>query len=89
MLSKLKESSSSSSQFKDSPKSQQKVKAVKAVPVEVPEENPAVNIMSDIEGFTDWNLGRVRDFISCMDRARRKYTDKKETDVDENPGRSG
>ena len=83
LLSKLKESSNSSTQFKDSPKTHQRAKPVKAVqsaPVEVQEENPAVNIMSDIEGFTDWNLGRVRDFISCMDRARRKYTDKKETD---------
>ena len=81
LLSKLKESSnSSSSQFKEVPKLNQKVKPAKPAVVEIPEENSAVNIMSDIEGFTDWNLGRVRDFISCMDRARRKYTDKKESD---------
>ena len=43
-------------------------------------KNTAVEIMSDIEGFTDWNLGMVRDFISCMDRARRKYADMKEID---------
>ena len=43
----------------------------------VAKQNPAVEIMSDIEGFTDWNLGMVRDFISCMDRARRKYADMK------------
>merc|ERR1719430_767451 len=42
--------------------------------------NPALQIVSDIEGFTDWNLGMVRDFISCMDRARRKYSDMKEVD---------
>jgi len=46
----------------------------------VAKQNPAVEIMSDIEGFTDWNLGMVRDFISCMDRARRKYADMKEID---------
>jgi len=46
----------------------------------VAKKNPAVEIMSDIEGFTDWNLGMVRDFISCMDRARRKYADMKEVD---------
>ena len=52
----------------------------KAVKVETPKRNPAVDLMSDIEGFTDWNLGMVRDFISCMDRARRKYTEMKEVD---------
>ena len=78
LLLKLKESSNSNSstQMKEIPK---KPRAVKAAAVETV-ENPALNIMSDIDGFTDWNLGRVRDFISCMDRARRKYTDKKETD---------
>ena len=45
-----------------------------------PPPNPALQIVSDIEGFTDWNLGMVRDFISCMDRARRKYSDMKEVD---------
>ena len=45
-----------------------------------PPPNPALEIVSDIEGFTDWNLGMVRDFISCMDRARRKYSDMKEVD---------
>ena len=35
---------------------------------------PAQELNSDIDGFQDWSLGMVRDFISCMDRARRKYT---------------
>ena len=77
LLLKLKESSNSSSQIKEIPK---KPKPFKPAPVETVGENQALNIMSDIDGFTDWNLGRVRDFISCMDRARRKYTDKKETE---------
>ena len=33
--------------------------------------------MSEIEGFSDWNLGMVRDFIACMDKARRKYSNMK------------
>jgi len=52
----------------------------KAPKTYVAKKNPAIEIMSDIEGFTDWNLGMVRDFISCMDRARRKYADMKEVD---------
>ena len=65
------------------PKEPTKQKLIQPEPVSAPKAaqfNPAVNIMSDIEGFSDWNLGMVRDFISCMDRARRKYSDMKETD---------
>ena len=50
------------------------------VKVAATKKNPAVDIMSDIEGFDDWNLGKVKDFISCMDKARRKYTEMKEND---------
>ena len=59
-----------------------KVQEVVELPVTPPPppRNPALEIVSDIEGFTDWNLGMVRDFISCMDRARRKYSDMKEVD---------
>ena len=57
-------------------------KPARLVPQLPPQQppNPALQIVSDIEGFTDWNLGMVRDFISCMDRARRKYSDMKEVD---------
>ena len=90
LLSKLKESSHQPSNhtttIKEQPKQKEpiqlpqpaKPKVSKPVPDSKP--NPAVEIMSDIEGFTDWNLGMVRDFISCMDRARRKYADMKEVD---------
>merc|ERR1719402_318140 len=44
------------------------------------EKNPAAELKSEIEGFSDWNLGMVRDFIACMDKARRKYSNMKETD---------
>jgi len=44
------------------------------------EKNPAEDLMSHIEGFSDWNLGKVRDFIGCMDKARRKYSSMKETE---------
>jgi hypothetical protein len=39
-------------------------------PPSPPPPNPALRLDSNIEGFEDWNLGHVRDFISCMDRAR-------------------
>ena len=75
LLSKLRESNHQTSLKEAVVKSKPK-----AVKVEQPKRNPAVDIMSDIEGFSDWNLGMVRDFISCMDRARRKYTEMKEND---------
>ena len=75
LLSKLRESSHLTSSKEAPVKSRPKV-----VKAETPKKNPAVDLMSDIEGFTDWNLGMVRDFISCMDRARRKYTEMKEND---------
>ena len=81
LLSKLKESSQNNHTIIKEPTP--KPKQAKPIKVEAPPpvvRNPAVDIMSDIEGFTDWNLGMVRDFISCMDRARRKYTDMKESD---------
>ena len=79
LLSKLKEPS-----YTAAKEAAPLVKLKTSKPVKVqpqpPQRNPAEDIMSDIEGFTDWNLGMVRDFISCMDRARRKYADKKELD---------
>ena len=33
---------------------------------------------SKIEGFEDWNLPMIRDFIGCMDAARKKFTILKE-----------
>ena len=33
---------------------------------------------SKIEGFEDWNLPMIRDFIGCMDTARKKYATLKE-----------
>jgi hypothetical protein len=41
-----------------------------SLPPSPPPPNPALRLDSNIEGFEDWNLGHVRDFISCMDRAR-------------------
>ena len=73
LLSKLGESNHQTSLKEAVVKSKSKV-----VKVELLKRNPAVDIMSDIEGFSDWTLGRVRDFISCMDMARRKYTEVKE-----------
>ena len=73
LLSKLGESNHQTSLKEAVVKSKSKV-----VKVEQLKRNPAVDIMSDIEGFSDWTLGRVRDFISCMDMARRKYTEMKE-----------
>ena len=79
LLSKLRESSNSTPAPVRTPSKPKFIKPVSKAVV-TPKKNPAVDIMSDIEGFDDWNLGKVRDFISCMDRARRKYTDMKEAD---------
>ena len=35
---------------------------------------------SRIEGFEDWSLPMIRDFIACMDTARKKYATLKEQD---------
>ena len=37
---------------------------------------------SEIEGFEEWNLPMIRDFIGCMDTARKKYATLKEQDPD-------
>ena len=37
---------------------------------------------SDIEGFEDWTLTMIRDFISCMDTARKKCAQLRETNPD-------
>ena len=73
LLSKLNESSHNNHTIIKEPSSQ-----VGTPPPVI--RNPAVDNMSDIEGFTDWNLGMIRDLISCLDRARRKHTDMKESD---------
>ena len=38
------------------------------------------NQLSNIEGFESWTFAMIRDFITCMDSARRKYTRLKEQD---------
>ncbi len=31
------------------------------------------SVVAGIEGFSDWNLVMLKDFISCMDKTRKKY----------------
>ena len=38
---------------------------------------------STIEGFQDWSLGMIRDFIACMDTARRRHAELRENKPDE------
>ena len=38
---------------------------------------------STIEGFQDWSLGMIRDFISCMDTARRRHAELRENQPNE------
>lgn len=56
----------------------------KEEPVTVKEEPEAIDEKqfgpSKIEGFEDWNLPMIRDFIGCMDTARKKYATLKEQD---------
>ena len=38
---------------------------------------------STIEGFQDWTLGMIRDFIACMDTARRRHAELRENQPNE------
>ena len=44
---------------------------------------PKSNENSTIEGFQDWTLGMIRDFISCMDTARRRHAELRENQPNE------
>ena len=41
------------------------------------------NENSTIDGFEDWTLGMIRDFISCMDTARRRHAELRENQPNE------
>ncbi|QQP51294.1 Uncharacterized protein FKW44_012616, partial [Caligus rogercresseyi] len=51
-----------------------------------PEESKG-EVHPSIMGFPDWNVSMIRDFISCMDVARRKYSSLKSAAPQENQPR--
>ena len=46
-------------------------------------EDDKPNENSTIDGFQDWTLGMIRDFISCMDTARRRHAELRENQPNE------
>ena len=74
---KIKKEVSEEQPISDS-SSKESVKENVEVKKETFEEYPP----SKIEGFEDWNLPMIRDFIACMDTARKKYAALKEQDME-------